>query len=465
MADEQDNADDGWENEEMESEEEYDDDDDISEGDGMNESGEGSDEEDTIDDVIVEQFIRTFHNGGYDTELDNALCYERGIIPPAHPTQASYNKPDNWRERNRIGLEKIQMQLLQRCIDSDSVKHGESFNLFLNHNQHWQQLMDGEEPIVWHEQILDEYWHRLEATDIKCMYIENIEITKKRLATLVTTLSGQVSKIEDIYFINVNLCEESIISISKLVDISSNLQILIIHHNRIDNMESAHCLSSSLKSHACIHTLHLSHCDLGSSPEILSVILQSDVKRIGLSSNSIDSLGAVKIAEYLEGDPPIHQIDLAHNRLNDDDAVLISLALIRNTNLKTINLHSNNFTSIGVKALLTCVFDSSSLNSISESNHKLKEISLFDDDNRHIQRLDSCIDRLLELDRAEKIMFVLQDKDSLLQYLANVPVELIPEVLAFPLRRDGNQHQHKHLNIVYSTMRWWNMPMLYSYLN
>jgi Ran GTPase-activating protein (RanGAP) involved in mRNA processing and transport len=204
-------------------------------------------------------------------------------------------------------------------------------------------------------------------------------------------------------------------------------------------------------------------CDLGSSPEILSVILQSDVEYINLDNNNIDSLGAVKIAEYLEGDPPIRRIDLDHNRLNDNDAILIAQALKRNTNLKTINMHSNNFTSIGVKALLTCVFDSSSLNAISESNHTLERLVLFS--HQMNESLVGGIDRLLELERTEKIVLALQDKDSLLKYLTNVPVELMPEVLTFPLRWVANEHQHEHLNIVYSTMRWWNMPMLYSCLN
>ena len=54
------------------------------------------------------------------------------------------------------------------------------------------------------------------------------------------------------------------------------------------------------------HRWQSPHCDLGSSPEILSVIviLQSDVEYIGIDNNNIDSLGAVKIDEYLEGDPP-----------------------------------------------------------------------------------------------------------------------------------------------------------------
>jgi hypothetical protein len=46
------------------------------------------------------------------------------------------------------------------------------------------------------------------------------------------------------------------------------------------------------------------------------------------------SLGAVRIAEYLESDPQIKYLSLESNRLNDDDIILISQALKRNTNLK-----------------------------------------------------------------------------------------------------------------------------------
>jgi hypothetical protein len=209
----------------------------------------------------------------------------------------------------------------------------------------------------------------------------------------------------------------------------------------------------------------LPHCDLGSSPEILLIILQSDVKNIFLDNNNIDSLGAIKIAEYLGINPPIRSMNLGCNRLNDDDAILILQALKRNTNLQVINILKNNFTSIGVKALLTCVFDSSSLNAISESNHTLGGMNMFfKGKNETNDRLQDCIDRLLELYRTQKIVLALQDRDSLLQYLANVPLQLIPEVLAFPNQYvdDYLVGQEEHLNIVYSTMRWWNMPLLYS---
>jgi hypothetical protein len=457
--------------------EEIDDDDDNNDDDEDDSEDSESDEEEIDDDgvedeIFLEKFIRTFHNGDYDAEIDDTLSLDRSPWhSPARPTRASYNKPDNWRERNRIGLEKVKRHL-QSYIHS--VSHGSSVRLQLIHNiGYGPPLMNGEAPIVWHEPILDEHWDQLEdalsgnelVTNIQHIQIENVEMKKERLAALVAILiSGRATNASTyVIFNNANLCSEGIISLSTVVDVSSELQTLFINHNRIDNLHSACCLSRSLKSHTCINHLHLTHCDLGSSPEVLSVILHADVNRIILDNNNIDSLGAVTIAEYLEGDPPICHIELDHNCLNDDDAILISQALKMNTHLDTLHIQFNNLTSIGVKALLTCVFDSSTLNAISESNHTLETMQMLSRDASHI--VEGNIRTLLRLDRTQKILLALQHKDSLLQYLANIPVELIPEVLAFPLRQGDNQRQHKRLNIVYSTMRWWNMPMLYSYHN
>jgi hypothetical protein len=140
--------------------------------------------------------------------------------------------------------------------------------------------------------------------------------------------------------------------------------------------------------------------------------------------------------------------------------MLISQALKRNTKLCTLWLHTNNFTSIGVKALLSCIFDGSSLNDISESNHTLAFIHMFSQGGNELL---GYIDRMLDLGKLGKIVLALNDKDSLLKYLANVPVGLIPEVLALPLWWVGIVYKNEYLNIVYSTMRWWNMPSLYLY--
>ena len=153
--------------EEIDSSDNHDDDDDEG-SDGEDDDDEDSesndddlgmnDEEEEVEDETMEKFIRTFHNGDYDTKIEDVLSSDRTLhLQNTRPTHASYNKHLNWVERNRIGLENI-IQHLQTCIDS--VTRDNSFYLNLTHNP---ILMDNEEPIVWHEPILDEYWGRLEA--------------------------------------------------------------------------------------------------------------------------------------------------------------------------------------------------------------------------------------------------------------------------------------------------------------
>ena len=165
------------------------------------------------------------------------------------PTLTFYNKPENWRERNRIGLEKVKREL-QSCIRK--VTNQQSFQLKLTHNGYGHQLMDNEEPIDWHEPILDDCWAVLNGqmrltdsvTDICGFNIENVEMKKEHLAAIVDIFrSGRATNSSTTVGLeNANLCAYGIISLSKLVDLSSNLNYLFLDHNRIDNMDSACCL-------------------------------------------------------------------------------------------------------------------------------------------------------------------------------------------------------------------------------
>jgi hypothetical protein len=75
-------------------------DNDPREGQDMGESEEESEADDT---EIVETFILTFHNGDFDAEFDDALRFDRDTPLLDRPTQTSYIKPNNWRERNQSG--------------------------------------------------------------------------------------------------------------------------------------------------------------------------------------------------------------------------------------------------------------------------------------------------------------------------------------------------------------------------
>jgi len=68
----------------------------------MNELGESEDEEDS-------------DNGDYDTKIDITVSSDRIVASPdTQPTKASY-KPNNWVERNRIGLEKNEGTAAELC--------------------------------------------------------------------------------------------------------------------------------------------------------------------------------------------------------------------------------------------------------------------------------------------------------------------------------------------------------------
>ena len=116
---------------------------------------------------------------------------------------------------------------------------------------------------------------------------------------------------------------------------------------------------------------------------------------------------------------------------------------------------------MGVKALFSSVFDSSSLNAIYYSNHSLLIDVIRGDD--FFFRMTQ-INRLNDVDwpLPDKLLIAMHDKDSLLEYLANVPVELMPRVLNF-VQMDRDEVMS--LSMVYVSMRYWNMPSLYSHRN
>jgi hypothetical protein len=196
---------------------------------------EEEEEEEEVSNESVHRFIRTFSNGDYDQEFDDALSSDRSaVVPNTRPTQASYNKPNNWVERNRTGLEKV-IQHLQACIEL--AHHSQRFYLNLKHNASDQQLIDDEEPIVWHEPILDEYWNQPEeeiarkkqldniTTDIERIQIENIEMKEERLAALVAIFrSGKATNSSTfVNFNNANLSAEGIAYLSEFVEVSSQV--------------------------------------------------------------------------------------------------------------------------------------------------------------------------------------------------------------------------------------------------
>jgi hypothetical protein len=302
--------------------------------------------------------------------------------------------------------------------------------------------------------------------------IRNVEMTKESIALLASSLAGRIS---DEYlaftFNNNNLCREGMMSLLAWVENNQQLTGFTLEKNPIDDIHTAMSISNVLKSHTSIRRVHLNYCNLGNNADILSLILQSNVDDLELKGNNIDSSGVIKVAEFLKSNRKMNGLDLDFNLLNDDDAVVLAQALKVNTKLWWINLESNRFMVTGIKALIKSVYDCSSLNAIFESNHTLRELYLFQNSSLEFKSnmfrksgcarvARFCLEELIKLSRTKKLLIALHDKDSLLKYLAAMPVELMPEVLAF-LQLEDNLR--KRMSMMYFLMRWWNMPALYSF--
>jgi hypothetical protein len=428
----------------------------------------------------LKHFALNLHTGKYDNEIEQEL---RSDVIVERAGNRREIDPADLDARRVIAEENLKLQLKGLAHEADT---GILSSITLMSDSTRVREIGAippnvEEPVLSHDPSFDEYWKEFftslenadkAATKITNINISKIEMTKDVVDQLVRFLRGQTSTLKFITFNNTNLCREGLISLSMLVEQCPALEMLDLSHNPIDDMNAANCLLRALRSHPRIRSLNLTYCNLGNNPEILSVILESEVKDIDFGNNSIDSLGAVGIVECIESNSHTERLYIGKNNLNDEDALAISRALKRNTTLTRLNLEKNNFTSIGVKTLFGSVFNNSSLNAISKCNHRCKIIVV--NGKAKIQENFSSINT--SLDRTDKLLLALLDKESLREYLSDVPIEFMPEVLAFlqrnnmiipALQRSTSFHlgmtPSHTLNMVYSCMRWWNMPSLYSF--
>ena len=65
----------------------------------------------------------------------------------------------------------------------------------------------------------------------------------------------------------------------------------------------------------------------------------------------------------------MERLVLTNNNINDADAILIARALEHNTNLRRLDLGQNDITNTGRSALAKALFDSTSLNHVTDMNH------------------------------------------------------------------------------------------------
>ena len=179
------------------------------------------------------------------------------------------------------------------------------------------------------------------------------------------------------------------------------------------------------------------------------------------------------MANFLATNPPLKELDLEHNGLNDNDALVLADALRSNTTLRFLNLSGNNHvTDVGNEAFRLVVHgDGNNLNSIADSNHSC----LVDGVGFDCWNLDDTSRK----NRARKLYKLLSERNksmstSNVQYFDVIDVKLLPDILEAVQRHEGlaplydthlppcrseylsDDWRVKPLSIVYEVMRKWD---------
>ena len=257
--------------------------------------------------------------------------------------------------------------------------------------------------------------------------------------------------------------------------------------NTINHEDDLNRLCEIIKGHPAINAIELESCDnLVDGHRMLCSIMtagKNKLKSIDLSYNMIKTGGSTFIADFLTTNPILENLMLDGNGLFDNDAISIARALKKNTNLRYLNILGNNLadagwddddgstivTEPGWDALRKAEFDSTSLNSATDSNHTCfiripshNEINGEDDNEGPFDR---------KALRQKKIYSILSARNrkcsnSNVLYFSDVPVEFLPDMLISIQQYSGYYtgynappKHHKHaesLSVVYEVMRRWD---------
>ena len=145
-----------------------------------------------------------------------------------------------------------------------------------------------------------------------------------------------------------------------------------------------HCISIQLSNierichvasnHPSLVHLYLCRCcdQPGRGNRMPESLLSSDTKlqSLGMEDNGITNDVIVQLARFLESNPRLRELDLEDNQLGGSDcAEMLANALEKNTTLRHLELKDNDWDSLSTERLRYALYNTSSLNAMSDSNH------------------------------------------------------------------------------------------------
>ena len=316
--------------------------------------------------------------------------------------------------------------------------------------------------------------------------IERVEITG--IAVLAPVLENIFAamrsiQLKKLQLICIDLGDSGFLQLSSFLKDNSSLINLQLAGDEINDTGVASSLSDEITNHPSLQTLVLAKCGLN-NVNILSRILEgcTRLRQISIAQNEIGSDGATVLADFIGGNHSVETLDLERNRISDSDTPMLATALGRNTRLGIFDLTRNNVTEDGRNVLLKALFDTTSMDSIVESNHTCSLNTCYDATGNGWEQQLTAVEGAVILINFEgdsigekirkKVILALCMLDGELfdlSHFNNVPLQLMPRVLE--LIQEHTRHRTRRLSQadldkealsrLFHTLRGWKMPLLF----
>ena len=334
-----------------------------------------------------------------------------------------------------------------------------------------------------HHEMLVSHWKRymknlVEHGRAKAFFIDKFQLHQSVLDVIVPSLHF-MGQLAELGFCNCSLDRNGLLLVSKFLSQNHTLKRLLLNDNHIEDDKVAETLSLAVTKHPNLEELCISHCGVGNNVTVLPKILMgcNNLKILRLNGNNIGSDGITHIGHFLSSNPYLTSLRLDENLLSDNDAGHIAAALKSNSNLHYLHLNGNEFTSKGKNELITAVLDTTSLNSIVDSNHNCEIAFRSPIVTSHMNEKYWSTKRKIQSKVLLALYGIMDNTNNttpaIIRYFNHVPLELIPHglvliqqeldclvphyVVDFSMKNQPRQL----LGRMFDFVRVWNLPWLF----
>ena len=232
-------------------------------------------------------------------------------------------------------------------------------------------------------------------TDLQVLDLNGNKLRTNGFGNIATGLQNN-SSLQELHLADNNATKTGAIYVAAIVSHSTNLQVLNLNGNNLQT-EGTRVVLNNLRSISSLTKLYLSDNNITEdAADDIAVVLShnNNLQVLDLSTNSLNSMGIMKITKPLQNMASIAELHIGDNNITTDEGCnYISTILSYNTYLTVLNLNGSTFQSAGIALLANGLQNTYTLLQLELANNKITkeaadDIAAIVDKSRKLQVLN-----------------------------------------------------------------------------